>query len=545
MSSFPTNAPLEAAIVAAPEDDGARLAYADWLEEHGDLDRADFIRTQCRLACLSPAEPHWVDLTERQTELAARLKARFADLKPPAPEGFYFGFDIVGEHHEPFRRGFPYFIACQVEGHTWTPKVMARGGTDLGRLVARTTVRALHLYSIPPDRLAELLAVPAAVKLTGLAFGLHSTSAAWEQEHVTAYRVIATSPALRGVRQLGLHNFIPPEGVAALAKADSLQAIRRLTIRGLNAPPATLAKFTTAAWFDRLQHLCLHLRDAAGATPVTAGLGELPDLHTLDLPESAHQAINELATGSFPSLARLMFAGLLDWQTATVLAAAKFPRLAVFAAGGREMKNDALSELLRADWFAQLRVLNLTENRIGDRGVMSLVNHPVAKGLRILRFGDNAFGKSGLAALAKPGAFPELTTLDLHSCLKRKAVAADTVAFLSALQLPRLRHLDLRGWPLGDAGAKMLAESPAFAGLTRLNLSRCGIGDAGAKALFASRHLQQLVELRLNDNLIRTGADAVADPAVMPRLGECRLCGNKIPKSMAAKLKGKGRSVLV
>jgi uncharacterized protein (TIGR02996 family) len=35
------------AIQEAPEDDSPRLIYADWLDEHGNQDRAEFIRTQC------------------------------------------------------------------------------------------------------------------------------------------------------------------------------------------------------------------------------------------------------------------------------------------------------------------------------------------------------------------------------------------------------------------------------------------------------------------------------------------------------------------
>ena len=33
-----------------PEDDAPRLIYADWLDEHGDPARAEFIRLQCELA---------------------------------------------------------------------------------------------------------------------------------------------------------------------------------------------------------------------------------------------------------------------------------------------------------------------------------------------------------------------------------------------------------------------------------------------------------------------------------------------------------------
>jgi uncharacterized protein (TIGR02996 family) len=43
-------------IVAHPEDDTPRLIYADWLEDHGDPDRAAFIRVQCALARLDEIE---------------------------------------------------------------------------------------------------------------------------------------------------------------------------------------------------------------------------------------------------------------------------------------------------------------------------------------------------------------------------------------------------------------------------------------------------------------------------------------------------------
>ena len=41
-----------AAIIADPTDDTPRLQYADWLEEHGEQERAEFIRVQCELAAI-------------------------------------------------------------------------------------------------------------------------------------------------------------------------------------------------------------------------------------------------------------------------------------------------------------------------------------------------------------------------------------------------------------------------------------------------------------------------------------------------------------
>ncbi len=40
---------LLAAVLADPGDDAPRLVYADWLDEHGEPERAEFIRVQIDL----------------------------------------------------------------------------------------------------------------------------------------------------------------------------------------------------------------------------------------------------------------------------------------------------------------------------------------------------------------------------------------------------------------------------------------------------------------------------------------------------------------
>ena len=47
---------LLAAIRAARDEDTPRLAYADWLDEHEEMERGEFIRVQCELANVH--EPH-------------------------------------------------------------------------------------------------------------------------------------------------------------------------------------------------------------------------------------------------------------------------------------------------------------------------------------------------------------------------------------------------------------------------------------------------------------------------------------------------------
>jgi len=60
---------LLAAIHADPDDDTARLVYADWLQENGQPDRADFIRSQIEAARADPFGPRVRKAEERATRL--------------------------------------------------------------------------------------------------------------------------------------------------------------------------------------------------------------------------------------------------------------------------------------------------------------------------------------------------------------------------------------------------------------------------------------------------------------------------------------------
>ncbi|MBN9521309.1 TIGR02996 domain-containing protein [bacterium] len=57
------------AIVANPDDDTPRLVYADWLDDHGQSPRAEFIRTQIELARLTDDDPRRPALQAREAEL--------------------------------------------------------------------------------------------------------------------------------------------------------------------------------------------------------------------------------------------------------------------------------------------------------------------------------------------------------------------------------------------------------------------------------------------------------------------------------------------
>jgi uncharacterized protein (TIGR02996 family) len=86
---------LLAAIRAAPDDDAPRLIYADWLDEHGQPERAEFIRVQIELARHDSP-------TLRQREAALLAEHHDALAGPLAAPHLRFRFDrgfITGFGH--------------------------------------------------------------------------------------------------------------------------------------------------------------------------------------------------------------------------------------------------------------------------------------------------------------------------------------------------------------------------------------------------------------------------------------------------------------
>jgi uncharacterized protein (TIGR02996 family) len=59
------------AILESPDDDTHRLVYADYLDEQGETDPAEFIRVQVALASLPPDDPRREQLRDRERRLLA------------------------------------------------------------------------------------------------------------------------------------------------------------------------------------------------------------------------------------------------------------------------------------------------------------------------------------------------------------------------------------------------------------------------------------------------------------------------------------------
>lgn len=76
--------PFLNAICASPEDDTVRLVYADWLDENGDPDRAEFVRLQIQRAQLKAGGENPKELKDRDIKLRQVHEERWRRELPPA-----------------------------------------------------------------------------------------------------------------------------------------------------------------------------------------------------------------------------------------------------------------------------------------------------------------------------------------------------------------------------------------------------------------------------------------------------------------------------
>jgi uncharacterized protein (TIGR02996 family) len=128
MNTSASKAGFIRAIIENPEDSTARLIYADWLEENGKEDYAEFIRVQCRMAdSLGLTEVQHDTLRQREKELWKEFAIPLA--KEIFPNGKQYivlgGSTLISMHVRMeytssnaievcFKRGFANSIRCNM-----------------------------------------------------------------------------------------------------------------------------------------------------------------------------------------------------------------------------------------------------------------------------------------------------------------------------------------------------------------------------------------------------------------------------------------------
>ncbi len=554
-------------IIAHPDEDTPRLAYADWLDENapdklpspaaGPSARAEFIRVQCRLATTTPDDPQYIELLDQRNDLATWLETHVPEKRE------LIGLKLDDSSYHDYVRGFPDRASQEYgEGDR---RAVSKLCTAIEKTAATTTVRALRLYAFSARQMAELVGSPAVESLRALFLqptsgegdfvDLGEPAAAGWVPRVPAddaeliARALAESPHVKNLRDLRLFLRLTDPAAELLAGAKHLDNLTSFTAELGGATPNAIRSLTRADWFGNLRALRLRrLNDEMLAA--LAELPPFPNLHTLDISENwlGPPGLARLAASkTFPRLVSLDLSRMpLDAAGIAALGKGKQWRLAELNIRACNFGKAGAEALAASRLLSCVKVTDLAANSIGFRGVKALADCKHAASLRHLDLGLNyPLGKSGLLAIAKSPHLRNLTRLNLaeHMGYAPRYTAAELTRFIAALDMPNLRELTLDEQALGATGARAIAASPSFARLTRLYLSGDRISDGAFKAMLQSPYLQRLIDVNFANNRIGTSAEALANPTVWPLLARCNLYGNKIPREIAKKIVAARRGV--
>jgi uncharacterized protein (TIGR02996 family) len=350
---MPTDADFLQAILADPDADAPRLAYADWLEEADDAARAEFIRVQCALAALPKGERKFHPLREREDALLDQHRAAWLrpvhDLFPPtAPRAGgwrrWFRRPEPGPiWHAGFRRGFVEVLGIDVDA------LLRRAG-DLAR-IAPLRELILHVETTPDctGTLESLVRCPHLSAVRKLSLTTHRL-------RPDEMRRLAVCPHLTGLRTLHLGCYgIDRAAVEVLVDAGLIGRLESLQVATFHASDLPWAEVLLESPAGRGLTKLL-VKSFEGASDLVPRLTRTPPFSRLAELSLHDFRIGDRDLGAF-----------LTWLPPTLAG------LDLWTAG---LGDRAAESLARAPRLRQFRHLSLGYNRITDIGALALADSP-------------------------------------------------------------------------------------------------------------------------------------------------------------------------
>lgn len=390
---------LLAAVLAAPADDLPRLVYADWLDEHGDPDRAAFIRTQVRLASADPWEPAAVRVRAFDPDAVTGRPWVHTLPRPP------FAAEWLPDR--PFHRGFG-----------WAVRLTALTGLldSGGRLFDEAPVGELHLPTATLDewrRVGRSAWLPRvrAVRFFGT------------RMPVEPVRVFCDSPLATGIDSIRF------DRSSGLALSELVEGIFQSPLG------SQLRDLEFRAGDQHVGHILEGFFQVGAKPPRLARLAFV----TMGL---AFEEIYRL--GHAPILIPLTelviennaLSGMLAWLLSSL------HRLHSLRLVRAELEPDDMNRIAFTPQLARLRRLDLARNPLGPEGVRELASSDTLTALRSLGLRQAFANDAGVRFLTASMFWPNLVELDLG---ENRLTDAGAAALLRAEVPPDLAAVRLDG----------------------------------------------------------------------------------------------------
>jgi uncharacterized protein (TIGR02996 family) len=384
-------AALVAAIAANPDDDTPRLAFADWLQEHGEESRAEFIRLQCELGRPVPRERY------RHSEALFTQCTR-----------------LFGAYWQEWFR--PLILALGADepvpplGRPYGPPGRAGGTVAIARLPPTSwTGIPDPAYFLEQVRIERGFATQLCIR-TDYCKPPRSFAGAFRLEPITELDItLPTDPpngrdlleeCLEQIRSLILHLVGPddpsiPGGLAALLDFPGWSGLQAFELHhpyvGSPIPPRWIERILDCAWVEQLTAFSAGLTDAGLRL-----LRPSPASHNLT---SLCLANSQLSADSISSL------GTLRCHSGV-------KRLNLSHSG---LRSRHIGALAASGVWDSLEDLDLSQNPIRDEGATALAGNGLLKQLRRLNLAATELNADGILAVAKAVDPDRIEVLNLES----------------------------------------------------------------------------------------------------------------------------------
>jgi uncharacterized protein (TIGR02996 family) len=333
-------------ILENPDDDLPRLVFADWLQENGDEDRADFIRIQCELAQTPKSDP-------RRKELESRSQA------------------YLRLHQVQWQSDLPYW-----EGVRW--ETFERG------FVASVRVDSPQAFFLHAKEIIEYAPIQ------------HLSFHRFYAEHA---KQLANVPPLKQIRSLDLEdgNRIGNLGLEALAESPYLPNLRSLKLGGNGLGPASVRALAHSKTIDKLMLLDLHRNDlfddGAEALATSEQMKSLENLR-LGYTQLTDAGVSSIANSPYLNQLWFLYLSTNFIQSEGAISIARSPYLRDLEElylDYNQIGNEGAIALANSRMLANLEVLYLRRNGIGDKGGHALASSPYLQEIKEISLGENQF----------------------------------------------------------------------------------------------------------------------------------------------------------
>lgn len=427
------------AVLAAPDDDAPRLAYADAIADR-DPARAEFIRAQCALAALA------FPFGAAGYELRRRALQRFPSSRPS-------GAPMMGEESPEQTLS----VLCRDIRGDWVPEIIRR------------------------------VAVGCAFR-RGFVHGIILDAAAFANH---AAEILSAAPVQHAALLSGPHQL---DAIRAALDAPEVARLRSLSLRGGNGSDAAAALIADAPHLSDMRYLDLseNRLTAAGI----AALGRSPHLGalaSLRLRSNLLRAAGTEALAASPLFGRLTMLDLTKCGLGGkgVLPLAEIPgQLEELWLYENQITAEAIRALVRAPWARGLTTLRLGGGKVGGKGMVELAESGLTA-LVDLELRSAQLTSADLQMLSISPMFREVRRLDVSF---NHGIEDGAIAALFGAERPaRLRTLIAESCGrIGDAALAALADSAQASELALLDASHWNVTGEGAAALARSPHLGDL-----------------------------------------------------